>query len=117
MKTPSIKTLRNKCDALLTPLIKKLHPRCLLCNNETQVAHHHVHKSQSNALRYYLPNLINLCNHCHLALHMNESYYASKIIQIKGLEWFNDLERKKNELVKANVWWYQENLERLKGWE
>jgi 5-methylcytosine-specific restriction endonuclease McrA len=114
IKAKSIKTLRNACDALLSPLVKKLHPRCLLCPNETQVAHHHIHKSQSSVLRYELDNLINLCNACHLRLHMNESFWASKIIQLKGIEWFNELERKKNQLVKTDRYFYEENLERLK---
>lgn len=113
MKKPSIKTLRNKCDDLLTPIIKKLHPKCLLCGRQTEVAHHHVHKSKSSILRYDLENLINLCNSCHFALHQNESYYASKIVAIKGLKWFENLERQKNKLVKTDTSFYQSNYERL----
>jgi len=109
-----IKTLRNKCDKLLTPIIIKQHPKCLLCNNPTQVAHHHVHKSQSSALRYNLDNLIPLCHSCHLALHCNESYHASRIIEIKGIEWFKKLDKEKREIVKTNKAWYEENLARLK---
>ncbi len=112
-KLPSIKTVRNKCDALLTPIVKSLYPHCLLCGFETQVAHHHVHKSSSNRLRYEILNLINLCNKCHCALHNNESYYASKIILIKGTKWFEEIERLKRETVKADVHWYLENYTRL----
>lgn len=109
-----ISTLRNKCDLLLSPLIKKMYPNCLLCGEPTQVAHHHVHKSKSNALRYDLENLINLCGKCHLRLHLDESFWASKIVQIKGVEWFEELERKKNQItVKADVSWYENNLDRL----
>lgn len=113
MKKPSIKSLRNKCDALLSPLIIKLHPRCLLCSRPTQVAHHHVHKSKSSILRYDLENLINLCNSCHFALHQNESYYASRIVKIKGMKWFDYLERTKNKLIKTDIHFYQDNYERL----
>lgn len=108
-----ISTLRNKTDALLTPLIKKLHPCCLLCGNFTQVAHHHVHKSKSTALRYDLANLIPLCHRCHIALHHNESYWASKIIQIKGISWFEKLEKKKNITVKADASFYKNHYRRL----
>ena len=108
--------IQKKCDALLTPIIIKRSPKCMLCPNKTQVAHHHVHKSKSNALRYDLDNLINLCNSCHFALHHNESFHASIIVKIKGLDWFSELERKKNMLtVKTNVGWYKENLERLEN--
>lgn len=116
-KLPSISSVRNKCDALLTPIIKALFPKCLLCpfateprNNDTQVAHHHVHKSKSLILRYVLDNLIPLCNACHMMLHHNESYWASKIVQIKGVEWFNRLERVKNQTVKADVHFFMRNL-------
>lgn len=113
-KLPSIKTMRNKCDALLTPIIKKLYPRCLLTGMDTEVAHHHVHKSKSNALRYYIPNLIPLTHKAHQALHHNESYYASMILRLKGLEWFEDIERVKNTTVKTDIYWYMEHYKRLK---
>lgn len=112
-RKPNLKTWMNKATALLTPIIIKLFPRCLLCSNPTQVAHHHVHKSKSNRLRYELINLINLCHKCHQALHHNESYYASKIVAIKGIEWFNQLEKTKQESVKADVYWHMNNYERL----
>lgn len=120
-KLPAIKTLRNKTDALLTPIIKKKYPKCMLCpfmtparGSETQVAHHHVHKSKSTALRYELDNLIPLCNPCHQALHHNESYWASVIVKMKGIEWFNGLEVKKNAIIKVDRFFYQENYNRLK---
>jgi|15BtaG_2_1085339.scaffolds.fasta_scaffold01275_4 5-methylcytosine-specific restriction endonuclease McrA len=111
--------LQTKCDSLLTPIIKERHPVCLLnglsdkCTYNTEVAHHHVHKSKSLILRYELDNLIPLCQHCHLMLHHNESYWASKIVEIRGLDWFRELERKKNQIVKANKAWYEEKLEAL----
>ena len=115
MKSPSKKTLRNKADALLTPIIINLYPNCLLCGSRTEVGHHHVHKSKSTALRYYLSNLIPLCISCHFKLHQNESYWAGKIIEIKGLAWFQELDRKKNEIVKADVHYYLAQYEKLKA--
>ncbi len=105
-KLPSLKTTRNKCDSLLTPIIKLLSPHCLLCGRDTEVAHHHVHKSKSTILRYHFFNIIELCNSCHFKLHQNESYWASKIVDIKGIEWFKLLDKKKNEIVKADVHWF-----------
>jgi hypothetical protein len=110
------KKSQKQCDALLTPLVKLKHPVCLLrghtpnCTYNTEVAHHHVHKSKSLILRYNLDNLIPLCNHCHLMLHCNESFWASKIVQIKGVEWFNKLELEKNQIMKPN---YDAIYERL----
>ena len=113
--------LQAKCDKLLTPIIKARFPVCLLngslgnykCTYNTEVAHHHVHKASSNRLRYELDNLIPLCNHCHLMLHHNESYWASRVVDIKGLDWFNSLYRKKQEGIKTNKAYYEEQLERL----
>lgn len=113
-KKASLKTLRNKADSLLTQIVKEKYPRCLLCNQETQVAHHFIKKSESSRLRYYLPNLIPLCNHCHLALHSHESLYSGRIIAIKGLDWFNDLEGKKREIIKVDRYFYEQHIENLK---
>ena len=90
---------QKKCDKLLSPIIIKLHPKCLLCPANTQVAHHHVHKSKSLALRYDFENLIPLCHSCHLKLHFNESYWASIIVQKKGMAWFKKLDRAKEKLM------------------
>jgi len=95
-----MKYTQAKCDSLLSPIIILLFPRCLLCGNPTQVAHHHCHKSKSLTLRYDFKNLINLCHSCHLKLHFNESFWASKIVQIKGLRWFAYIERKKKETLR-----------------
>ncbi len=112
-KLPSIKTMRTKCDNLLTPIIKKMYPNCLLTGAPTEVAHHHVHKSKSAALRYYIPNLIPLTGSAHVALHHNESYWASKIVQIRGIEWFEDLEREKRREMKIDVHYYIAEHKRL----
>lgn len=87
-----------------------MYPRSILSEAPTEVAHHHVHKSKSLILRYYLPNLIPLTNGEHVALHQNESYWASRIVKIRGMEWFDDLERRKNQTVKADVHWFISQL-------
>jgi hypothetical protein len=86
-RLPTVKSMRNKCDALLTPIIKKMYPRCLLTGQPTEVAHHHVKKSESSALRYYIPNLIPLTHKAHMALHSHETLYSSRIVAIRGVDW------------------------------
>lgn len=113
VRKPTKAGMRNKADKLLTPIIKKMHPQCLLCGGETQVAHHHVHKSKSTRLRYEIDNLIPLCHECHIRLHMNESFWASKIVTIKGMDWFRRVEKMGQEIVKADIHWYKDNFERL----
>lgn len=113
-KLPAIKTMRNKCDKLLTPIIKEMYPSCVLTGEPTEVAHHHVKKSKSTALRYYLPNLVPLTHKAHMRLHNDETFWSSKLVEIYGVEWFQDLEKKKNEIVKADVHFYIENYNRLR---
>ena len=117
-KLPTVKTMRNKCDKLLTPIIKLQHPYCFLgasenCQSVTQVAHHHVLKSQCTNLRYDIDNLIPLCSPCHLMLHSHETYWSSVIVEQKGMEWWLTLKAKKPIMVKADVHFYIENYERL----
>jgi 5-methylcytosine-specific restriction endonuclease McrA len=109
----SASRLQKKCDNLLTPIVAKENPYCLLCGQPTQVAHHHVHKSKSNRLRHDLKNLINLCHKCHMALHHNESYYASRIISIKGTKWNEYILKAKRESVKTGKAYYQNIYEKL----
>lgn len=113
-KLPSLKTARNKADALLTPIIKLQYPNCLLCGQPTQVAHHFQHRSKSTILRYDLNNLIPLCNSCHYKLHQNESYWAAIIVQMRGIDWFNDLRKRGQEIIKADVHFFIAQAERLK---
>lgn len=109
-KTERKKTQKN-CDDLLTPIIKKRHPNCLLCGKYTQVAHHFIRKSVSSKLRYEFDNLIPLCNGCHFRLHhVDEGGYVGRIIKIKGQDWFNSIEKTKREYTKHN---YDIEFERL----
>lgn len=112
-KVSSIGTLRRKCDALLSPLMANMYSKCELCGKPAQVAHHFVHKSKSNRLRYEIINLIPLCNSCHFALHHNESEYAAKIVKKRGMLWFDTLEVLKRESVKVNRSYYQKIYEEL----
>ena len=114
-KVSSLGSLRNKCDKLLTPRTVKQCPRCELCGKPSQVAHHFVHKSKSNRLRYEMINLIPLCNSCHFALHQNESEYAGRIVKGRGLLWFETLEILKRETIKVNRQYYENQLKQLQA--
>ena len=111
-----MKYTQDKCDKLLTPIIKKLHPRCLLCSNETQVAHHFIKKSVSSNLRYNIDNLIPLCNDCHFRLHFNdEGLWNGRVAIIKGKDWLDNLEKNKKATIKCDCLYYEENYNRLKS--
>lgn len=115
IKLPKLSTVRNKCDALLTPIIKKMYPHCIFTGQETQVAHHAVKKSTSSALRYYLPNLIPLTHQAHLRLHCDEITWTGRLVALKGMDWWEDLERERNKPMKCDVHYYIAEYARLKG--
>ena len=112
-KLPTVKSMRNKCDALLTPIIKKMYPYCVFTGQPTEVAHHAIKKSTSSALRYYLPNLIPLTHKSHMRLHSDEILWTGRLIALKGLDWWSDLEEKKNVYTKCDVHFYIEQHKRL----
>lgn len=112
-KLPTVKTMRNKCDKLLTPIIKKMYPTCIFTGEETQVAHHAIKKSTSSSLRYYLPNLIPLTHKAHMRLHADEILWTGKLIEVKGMEWWQDLMEKKEVYTKCDVHHYISEYERL----
>ena len=112
-KLPTVKSMRNKCDKLLTPIIKKMYPYCIFTGEPTEVAHHAIKKSTSSSLRYYLPNLIPLTHKAHMRLHADEILWTGKLIEIKGMDWWRDLMRKKDEYTKCDVHYYIAEHERL----
>jgi len=120
-KTETAK-LKAKCDKLLTPIIKGLHPYCEGCGSLTQVGHHWIEKSRSNNLRHEIDNIIPLCNSCHTKIHnrfgnsvMGSIDIADKIRENRGEEWFERMKVEGRKVVKVNKAWYQENFDRLKG--
>ena len=105
---------QKHCDSLLTPIIKKLSPKCLLCGSPTEVAHHFIRKSVSLNLRYNFKNLIPLCNKHHFLLHFNdEGLWNGRITLIMGKDWLDYLEKNKRTIIKPNYNEIYETLKRL----
>lgn len=96
------KPTQKMCDDLLTPLIQRMFPQCLLCGRKTQVAHHHFKKERCLTLRYNFKNLIPLCNKCHFLMKWEEGIMSCKVMLIKGVDWFTDLEQEKKIKVKPD---------------
>jgi len=110
-----MKYTQKKCDALLSPIIIKLNPKCLLCRGKTHVAHHFIKKSVSSFHRYNLDNLINLCSGCHFRLHFNdEGLWNGRIALLKGKRWLDKLEKHKRDYIKCNKEYYEKTYKRLK---
>lgn len=115
-KKKSPLAIRNdECKNFLSPIIKKMYPQCIICSGLTTTAHHFVHDSKSVRLRFELENMIPLCTSCHFMLHQNESYWAGKIIEAWGLDWFKRLDAMSQEEVKMNMAYLDGQFMRLKN--
>jgi phage terminase large subunit GpA-like protein len=117
----SCSKLDKKCLALLTPIIKKLHPKCEACGQPTQVAHHWYEKSRCNRLRFDIDNnLIALCNSCHCKIHNRFGASISGCLDItdiirhkRGEQWYENVKLLSRETIKKDIIWYQKNYEYL----
>ena len=119
-KLPKLSTMRNKCDNLLTPIIKARHPNCEACGAQTQVGHHWIEKSRSAYLRYDLRNIIPLCHSCHAKIHnrfgnsiVGGLDVAEIIISKRGREWKEQLDIDQSKYQKVDRVFYDSNLGRL----
>ncbi len=113
-KKPNWKTLRNIADRLLQEWVRLKYRFCLVCGDEVFCGHHFFTKASSNALRYYLPNIIPICRNCHCKVHTQPHLVEPVICFQKGSEWYDDLLREKRTPIKANAFWYQEKIDYLK---
>ena len=105
---------RNKADRLLQEYIRLTNKTCFVCGSpQGIVGHHFFTKASSNALRYYLPNIIALCQKCHCLIHKQPHLVQPVICFKMGDEWYADLISQKRLFVKANKEWYQEKIKEL----
>lgn len=120
MTKPTIKSLRNKTDKLLTPWIIGKHELCECCGSKATVAHHWIEKSRSSNLRYDERNLISLCGSCHIKIHNRFGNsvtgcldVAEAIIKKRGLKWKNEMDLEGRKVVKTNADFYQNAYEKI----
>jgi len=70
---------------------------CEVCGSyDVDPAHHFYFKGSTKHLRYYKPNAVTLCFDCHSMLHHGGLILEIEalIIDVKGDEWFEDLQGK-----------------------
>ena len=108
--------LRAKADDLLMDYIRAKHKDelCWVCGNKPiSCGHHFVPKKNSNALRFYLPNIIPICRDCHSKVH-TQPHWVDPILTLKlGEAWFNDLEETNLAGIKYNMEWIKTQLDIL----
>lgn len=109
-----IRKLEKQADALLQSKFTPLNPICIVCGGETSCGHHVVFKSQSNALRYSMTNLVPLCSKCHTRLHFSgDPAILGTIIKKKGIKWFDQLQRERHQICKHTKQYLEEIINDL----
>ena len=118
MKISPKARMRGKADALF--FLKYTGERCDLCGSyNVGKAHHFFFKGSSKHLRYFSPNAITLCCDCHSMLHHGGLILEIEalIIDVKGDEWFEDLQTEANVDMGSgweNLEWYKKQYKILK---
>lgn len=116
MRKLSKSALRKRADKALQDYIREKHKDelCWVCGERYIICgHHFIPCSNSNATRYYLPNLIPICKECHFKIH-SQPHLVEPIICFKlGKEWYEDLLETKRQGVKTNLAWYKMHLKIL----
>ena len=89
---------------------------CLICGGEYSCLHHFFPKSQSTYLRYNWKNLIPICQKCHYNHHNGNPEVHIIVLEIKGMDWFEELQalRNANRYVNAGYCYYRDMHSRLK---
>ena len=102
-KLKSIGFLKKKADKALQDHYRRVVKCCELCGKSFQVAHHFIHKSQSNYLRYDKENFIFLCNSCHSKFHsFPEPTMAIRVLQIRSKKWYDYIQRNRHKIKRDN---------------
>lgn len=93
--------LRHKADKTYQIELIKKYPYSIISGLPTEVIHHWIYKSHSNATRYYVPNGIPVTNDEHGALHGKcPEFLQNQIIIAKGIDWLGDVQTESKKLVK-----------------
>ncbi len=108
------KILENNLDTL-SAKICRMQGFCTICGKSDGVLNAHHFKSRVyKGVRWYLPNLICLCVHHHtfnhqFSAHRTPEAFKTKMKELKGQEWFDDIEKR---AIEHTSWKYGE-LEEL----
>jgi len=106
--------LRRTCDRTMQEVGRKMFPKSIISGKPTEVLHHFFPKSTSASLRYNWDNLIPLTNGEHMQHHLagDPSIHAT-IIRKRGQVWYETLDKKRHDIIKVSLSYYQSEFERL----
>jgi len=99
----SVRALEKQADKLYQLKLIRLKPQSAVSGQPTEVIHHFIYKSQSNNLRYDYDNGVPLTNKEHARHHLSgDPEIVARIIEYYGMEWFEDLQKRRHIICKNN---------------
>lgn len=120
----SIESLKKEGGKLVTPITKLLHPYCEGCGAPTSTGHHFIEKSRSNYLRFKPINFIGLCISCHSKIHNHFGNnivggvdLVKKIENDRGKKWVKEIRGLEHKSIKADIIFWQKEVDNLKEYE
>jgi hypothetical protein len=119
------KILENKLDTI-SAKVCRMQGHCTICGKRDGVLNAHHFKSRTyKGVRWHQPNLICLCVHCHtfsfkFSAHKTPKAFKEKMIELRGQEWFEDIENRAinhtswtTEQLETMLEIYQQELKKL----
>lgn len=103
---------RNKADKAIQNEGRKRYKKCEACGKPMSCLHHYYPKSMASVLRYDWDNLIPICQGCHFRHHNGDPSIHNKINEKRGQQWLNRLKKKKQQIIKVNIAYYKEIIEK-----
>lgn len=113
------KILENKLDTLSAKLCR-MKGACEICGKSDGVLNAHHFKSRVyKGVRWYQPNLICLCVHHHtfnhkFSAHRTPEAFKTRMIELRGQEWFDNIEKRAVEHTSFKFGELEELLEQTK---
>ena len=114
------KKLIEECDNLVAQIVKIRHPYCVICKFKDEMhstmleAGHFIPKKKSGAMRWNLNNVFTQCQY-HNSLHRFDTHpYDEWYIAEFGIEKWQAIYAKKQELKSWKVWELEELRDELK---
>lgn len=106
---------------LLAPRKCREQGSCTTCGRDNGVLNAHHYKSRIyKGVRWYQPNLICLCVHCHtfshkFSAHKTPEDFKRRMIELKGQEWHDNIEKIANDHTSWKVGELEQLLITYKG--
>ena len=104
MKVKSKKWYKRECDKLWSKVVRlRAKNKCELCGSINTLNSHHIFGRKAMSTRYDTDNGILLCFKCHFVeAHQNPARFYIWLVEKRGREWYDKLNKRHNNLIKMN---------------